>query len=383
MQYAHLGYVYGLTLAQIQAYNTTTNKAIVDILYVPSDAPKRWFVGNADGSVRELFLTDNYVKSHEATATVKHTVDANGKLTSDVKISEAPNNTLSQNLDGLFVNVPTAFLTAKEDTSSIALTSTGGILTASVKFSADADNIVGGHADGIYAPDFSIHPDSVSFLEKIGRNIRVKQLLIKDVKVVTESDITAAGNSSTWLGDNLENYQEGDMAIMPSENTAWVKSATGWEQVKMPNMTQAQILAYLHAGAFVTIGTDGTIAVKVSQDAGNNIKAGADGGLFVDVDQTLSNAGGADKTINQHLIDLYGGVATATKTFVNGITEDAGVVKLGGVLIGNTVLTTGAFNLSVDGMFKTNNFNIADQNGDYFRVQYDSVRRVLFVEYPN
>lgn len=386
MIHGHLGSVWVLTLAQILLHNTTTNKATVDVLYIPSDAPERWFVGNANGTSRELFLSDNYVKSKDETATIAHTVDANGKLTSEVKISAEEGNTLSANLDGLFVNVPNAFLRSITDTATIGLVETAGALTANVKISADANNTVVANVDGIYAADFAIHADSSTFLEKIGREIRVKQLLIKDVKTVTAIEVTTAGSVATWLTDNEGGYQEGDMAMIPSEGLAYVRSETGWEQVKMPNMTQAQILAFLSAGAFITIGTDGVIAVKVSTDAGNDIKAGAvDGGLFVDVDQTLTSAGPGNLSINTHIQNLYNGVAEANKSYANGLSNPGTgeVVGLGGPLLRNTDIATGAYNLNIDGTLKTNGLQVADQFGVYFPVKLDSIRRVVYIEFPN
>jgi hypothetical protein len=383
MKFGHLGTNWSLTLSQVQAHNTSTQRAVVDVLYIPSDAPTRWFVGNADGSVRELFLQTNYIKSHEATATVTHTVDANGKLSSVANVSPDAANALSARVNGLFVSIPAAFLTGKDNTPTVALTETAGVLTANVKFSADAGNISVQRADGVFTPDWTIHADSTSYVERVNGQLRVKKLLVKDVKVVTAAEIAAAGSVDAWLTANAANYQEGDMPMFPSANLTYVKSATGWEQVKMPNMTQAQILAYLNAGAFITIGTDGTIAVKVSQNAGNDIVAGTDGGLFADIDQTYSNAGPGNKTINKHLIDLYGEIAAATKSFENGITESSGVVKLGGPLTGNTEVTTGTYAMSVNGTLKTNGLQMADQFGVYFPVKLDSERRIIYVEFPN
>lgn len=106
----------------------------------------------ADG----LFVAtvDPLVKSTEDTATVDLEVDGSGKLTAAAKLSATAGNVLTSNADGLYVATP--YVTAKDDTSTVSLSVATGELTADVNISTVAGNILEAKSDGLYvAPTWS------------------------------------------------------------------------------------------------------------------------------------------------------------------------------------------------------------------------------------
>ena len=99
-----------------------------------------------------LFVAADYIGSIDDTDSVDLTVDANAKLTADVKVSDNTGNIISTvstaGHQGLFAE---HYIASVTDTNSADLTVSGKALSVDVKRSATAGNIITENADGLYA----------------------------------------------------------------------------------------------------------------------------------------------------------------------------------------------------------------------------------------
>ena len=178
-----------------------------------------------DGTVHTLNLAALIAITTADSLTITLTGDGTvgSPLQADAKISAAPGNILEQVLDGLYVPEPDALVEtdlSSSDTATIAITLSGDAnhtIEADVKVSAVAGNIVSVEADGIYVPA----PDAETALSATD-----SATIDFTTSGTANHGLTASVKISATAGNVLEAKADGLYVPTPEEFTETVLSVT-------------------------------------------------------------------------------------------------------------------------------------------------------------
>lgn len=235
--------------------NTTTGVVTLGIDATGAQAGQhlQW-----DGSA--FSYQHQYVRSESNTNGINLAVDQNGDLSATLNRYGHADNALK--VDGSGVYTLLKGKVGNDVTTSY--NATNGELSAEAVISTSAKNLLKGGLGGLVV-DFDIHEDSQPYLEfdYTTNSLKVKQLLIKSVSVVGEGTVADQAAADTWLTDELANFQEGDMVMFPAISKSYMRSATAWEQVKVPALTEAAIIAMFSATDGASLDANGVIRVVI------------------------------------------------------------------------------------------------------------------------
>ena len=106
--------------------------------------------------------------------------------------------------------------------------------------------------------------------------------------------------------------------------------------------THSAIVGNFEMGTFIDITAGGRISFRSSQAANNDIESDLDGNAIVDIAGKLLTAGGSEKTVNTHFVDLYAAIESVESNLLqadSGTEVVGGFVKLGGELTRTTTFT--------------------------------------------
>lgn len=233
-------------------------------------------VANADGIYAAVQTFTETPVTVLDSSTVDMTAGATGSghtgITASVKVSAVAGNVLSTNADGLYVPTPTVESTLTVlDSATVDMTAgatgaghTG--LTASVKLSAANGNIITANADGLYAPT----PTAET------------ALTVTDSATV---DLTAGATGSGHTGLTAS------VKLSATAGNTLTANADG---LYVPTVTETPITVTDSATVDLTAGATGsghtgiTASVKLSATAGNILSINADG-LYASVTAELDD----------------------------------------------------------------------------------------------
>jgi hypothetical protein len=348
-----------VAILALQAANTVEIGAV----YQTTDlADTRYYYGvrtnkvsywKDDADLVEAVATNQFVKGISNTdAAVSLNRDAQtGVVTPVLNLSPDAENIITRDANGLLKAVAAPpFATGVNSTGTLDLNIVAGKIEGTVKRSADANNAFDLKADGGYVQSISVHTNSQEYLRKNADGTleviaRPRIQKVDATTLTSPAAFVAAVNAGTFVpnkpleigdlvftaGGNYEYMGNGTLPIAVSDlvtvegdeaNTATYRDAitggAGWDYDKISGVGQT----------------------LPSTQANNNVVAGADGRLFVDVDQTTTTVGGVSKTIEAALNDLNTGVVASVNAVSNGIELEAGTNKaiLGGALTKDTTV---------------------------------------------
>lgn len=169
----------------------------------------------------------------------------------------------------------TGYITGSDNTDTVDLTVSSGVLTADVNISADAGNNITAESDGLYAPKLTVDTGSSALLEIDSEyKLKVKQLLVTDTTV----DAVSANLSEHLTSVSYDNtgvlYQEGDIIVITAGPEAWIHNggtagtAADFAQINA-NLTDAYIRGLISGSAGINYNsTSGVITLDQSYTRG-------------------------------------------------------------------------------------------------------------------
>jgi hypothetical protein len=334
-------------------YVTTDQTETEYYYFVKPNKIDRW---RTTGDINTMIAEGQYIKSLSNTeGSVILERSSTGVLSASATLSTDPGQILMKKSDGsLYATAAPNFANGIQDTTGLDMSIVNGKIQGDVKVSGYVDNAYAVLADGGYVQDIRVHTNSQEYMRKNAdgtleviarpRIQKVDALALADVaafvaavnaatfvptKPLEIGDIvfTAAGNYE-YMGNGAMPIQASDLVTVEGDeaNTATYRDAItggdGWDFNKI----------------------SGIGSTLPSTQANNDVVAGADKRLFVDVDQTTSAAGGSTSSIQQHLINLYNLGGAGIQRAGNGLELGAIVagetpkVILGGMLEKNTAV---------------------------------------------
>lgn len=145
---------------------------------------------NGDQFLLQVFTedTDSVDFAGDGTAT--------NPLTADVKVSAEANNIIEIKPDGIYAQIPSDYITSVQETASVQLAVALGVLTADVKRSTDAGNVLEIRPNGLFVPAVD-YIKSVSNTDSVDLSVDGSGDLSADVKISAYAG--ASGNEQNKL----------------------------------------------------------------------------------------------------------------------------------------------------------------------------------------
>ncbi len=168
-------------------------------------------------------------------------------LSADVNISADVDNALVLHADGLYVETSTGTTITVDDTDSVNLTLASDVLTADVNISADADNVLVLHADGLYveATTGGITTDDTA---------SVSLTVVADVLTANVNISADADNIAVIHADGLY-VPATDLSVL---NAALDLSLFGWITFDLSAATYSSAFSFTLTGDYTSVFTKGT-----------------------------------------------------------------------------------------------------------------------------
>lgn len=287
-------------------------------------------------------------------------------------------------LVGPIIPSTSQFIQSISDTDSIDLDVTTNELTANLRLDPAGDNLLSASAAGVYAKEYTIHPDSQPYLEITANNeIKTKQLLVTDTTVDTTE--TSLADYLTTAGYNSGNliHDEGDIIILTQINATYIHNGgaagttadfteisadvtdsyirnlfSGVDGISYNNSTgvfsldqsytrgllsATSPLSYNATTGDFSIDTNGISNSLIRQSVGTSVigRAANSTGDVADIqaptnDQFLVRRFNSLQfdNLSQGDVEVAGAITTAS----NGLTKVGNDIKLGGILSEDTII---------------------------------------------
>lgn len=270
-------------------------------------------------------------------------VGVDGVIGTTVKIdTAASNNILSNGANGLSVGL------AGNDSSTITMSYDYGSKTMTANLRLDTvttDNRLTLVNGGLVVKPYVVGANSTNFLtidQATGEvDVTARTVISQHTVTTTELD---GDTGAVWLTANEGSYEEGDFIMIPSEATAWVRTATAsgagsWEQVLVPSLDTAAIRAKFSGVNGVALDQLTGKISGVVDPATTGLSVGADGFAFdytnvAVTDSTGISGSGADyaTTLHAYLVKIAESAkkmfdTTATQFYLNGTVGGAAIIK--------------------------------------------------------
>jgi hypothetical protein len=216
----------------------------------------------------------------------------NGVVGSSVKVdTAASNNILTQGVNGLSVGL------AGNDTATITMAYDYGSHTMSANLrvdAVDANNRLTLGSNGLVVKPYVVGANSTAFMTI---NQATGEVDVTARTIVTQHTVTTGelngGTGAAWLAANAATYQEGDLIQIPTEGTAWVKTATSaFEQVLVPSLTDAAIRSKFSATSGVALDQNTGAITGVVDPATTGLSVSATGFAFNYANVAVTDATG-------------------------------------------------------------------------------------------
>lgn len=272
-----------------------------------------------------------------------------GVIGTAVKVNTAAtNNILQSGVDGLSVGLAGSGTNSIDTTYDI----NSHVLTADLRLNPANDNRASVDFQGLYVKQYKIGANSTGFatIDQATGEIDITARTIITQHTVTAQEIAdtpsalATPTGADWLANNAASYEEGDMVMIPSEATSWVRTATAsgagvWEQVLVPSLTDAGIRSKFDGQNGVALDQNTGVISGVVDPTTTGLSVGADGFAFdytnvAVIDTTGISGSGTNyaMTLHAYLVKISESAkkmfdTTATQFYLSGTVGSTAIIK--------------------------------------------------------